>query len=179
MSYSRLIIETERLIIRPFREEDFEPAYRMNLDAEVTKYTGDGGVVSREETERRIREDVFTDYEKHGFGRLAVELKSENKFIGFTGLKYLEDLKEVDLGYRFMKNYWGMGIATESAKASINLGFEKLGLSKIIAMTLPENTGSIHVLDKLQFKFDKHFMEDGIQLNLYSLMKKQVNKTND
>ena len=64
-------------------------------------------VVSKKEIEQRIIENVFGDYKKYGFGRLAVELKSENKFIGFTGLKYLKEMDEVDLGYRFMKAYWG------------------------------------------------------------------------
>jgi RimJ/RimL family protein N-acetyltransferase len=168
---TNLFIETERLLIRPFKMEDIEPSYTMNLDAEVSKYTGDGGVVSKKEIERRIVENVFGDYEKYGFGRLAVELKGENKFIGFTGLKYLEDLDEVDLGYRFMKEYWGKGIATESGKACVNLGFNKLGLKKMIAMVLPENTGSIHVLEKLNFKYEKEILEDNQLAKLYSLIK--------
>ena len=75
MTYSDLIIETERLLIRPFSLDDIEPSYAMNLDIEVSKYTGDGGVVSKKEIRRRIIEDVFGDYEKHGFGRLALNLK--------------------------------------------------------------------------------------------------------
>jgi len=151
--------------------EDIEPSYKMNLDAEVSRYTGDGGVVSKKEIERRIIENVFGDYEKHGFGRLAVELKGENKFIGFTGLKYLEDMDEVDLGYRFMKEYWGKGIATESAKACLNLGFETLELNKIIAMVLPENIGSIRVLEKLNFEYEKDIIEDNQLAKIYSLIK--------
>jgi RimJ/RimL family protein N-acetyltransferase len=158
--------------------EDIEPSYIMNLDAEVSKHTGDGGVVSKEEIERRIVENVFGDYEKHGFGRLAVELKGENKFIGFTGLKYLEDMDEVDLGYRFMKEYWGKGIATESAKACVNLGFNKLGLKRLIAMVLPENIGSIRVLEKLNFEFEKEIIEDNQLSKIYSLIKEKApNKT--
>jgi len=178
MSNSNLFIETERLLIRPFKMEDIEPSYIMNLDAEVSKHTGDGGVVSKEEIERRIVENVFGDYEKHGFGRLAVELKGENKFIGFTGLKYLEDMDEVDLGYRFMKEYWGKGIATESAKACVNLGFNKLGLKRLIAMVLPENIGSIRVLEKLNFEFEKEIIEDNQLAKIYSLIKEKApNKT--
>ena len=140
--------------------EDIEPSYTMNLDTEVSRYTGDGGVVSKKEIERRIVENVFGDYEKHGFGRLAVELKEENKFIGFTGLKYIEDMDEVDLGYRFMKEYQGKGIATESAKACVNLGINTLGLKRMIAMVLPENIGSIRVLEKLNFEYEKDIIED-------------------
>lgn len=171
---SDLIIETERLIIRPFTLADIEPSYAMNLDAEVSKYTGDGGVVDKKEIERRIVENVFGDYKKYGFGRLAVELKAENKFIGFTGLKYLEDMHEVDLGYRFMKEYWGKGIATESGKACIHLGFNTLGLNKIIAMVLPENLASIHVLEKLHFEFEKEVMEDHQLAKVYSLKKEKA-----
>jgi len=171
MSYSKLRIQTERLLIRPFRLDDIEHAYAMNLDEEVSKYTGDGGVVTKEEIERRIIEDVFGDYKKHGFGRLAVELRGENKFIGFTGLKYLEDLNEVDLGFRFMKKYWGMGIATESAKACIKLGFDTLALRKLMAMVLPENSASIRVLEKLNFNYEKSIFEDNQRVKLYSLNK--------
>lgn len=171
MSYQKLIIETERLLIRPFTLEDIEPSYAMNLDAEVSRYTGDGGVVSKKEIERRIVENVFGDYKKHGFGRLAVELKRESTFIGFTGLKYIEDLDEVELGYRFMKEYWGKGIATESGKACINFGFHTLGLKKIIGMVLPENKGSIRVLEKLNFEYERYIIEDGQEINIYSLSK--------
>ena len=97
MNNPSLTIETERLLIRPFSLDDIEASYAINLDAEVSKYTGDGGIVSKAEIERRIKEDVFVDYEKYGYGRLAVELKGENKFIGFTGLNYLDDLDEVDI----------------------------------------------------------------------------------
>jgi len=174
MINSKLYIETERLLIRPFKLEDIEPAYVMDADPEVTRYTGDGGVVSKKEIERRIVENVFGDYEKYGFGRLAVELKSENKFIGFTGLKYLEDMDEVNLGYRFMKKYWGKGIATESAKACLNLAFETLELSKVIAMVLPENIGSIRVLEKLNFEYKKDIFEDNLKVKLYSLNKEKA-----
>ena len=171
MPYSKLFIETERLLIRPFTIHDIESAYEMNLDQEVSKYTGDGGVVSKTEMERRIKEDVIGDYEKYGFGRLAVVLKEENKFIGFAGLKYLDDLKEVDLGYRFMSKYWGKGFATESAKACIELGFKTLDLNKLIAMVLPENLASIRVLEKLKFSYEREIMEDNLLAKLYSLQK--------
>jgi RimJ/RimL family protein N-acetyltransferase len=171
MAHSNLIIETDRLLIRPFTMDDIEPAHAMNLDTEVSKYTGDGGVVSLKETERRIIQDVLGDYRKHGYGRLAVVLKKENIFIGFTGLKYLEDMDEVDLGYRFMSKYWGQGIATEAARACVKFGFEAMELKKIIAMVLPENLGSIRVLEKLNFEYEKDIIEDDLLAHQYSLFK--------
>jgi len=87
MSTIHLHIETDRLLIRPFTMEDRAPSYKMNLDADVSKYTGDGGVVSKEEIERRITENVLGDYEKYGVGRLAVELKGEYQWVKIFSLQ--------------------------------------------------------------------------------------------
>lgn len=160
-------IETDRLIIRPFTEDDIEPSYQLNLDEEVSRYTGDGGVVSRQEIERRIKENVMGDYAKYGYGRLAVEWKENSECIGFTGLKYLDDMDEVDLGYRFKRAYWGKGIATETGKICLEYGFNMLGLKRIIALVLPENVGSVRVLEKLHFEFEKEVMEDGLLARQY------------
>lgn len=141
----------------------------MNLDAEVSRFTGDGGVVSKAEIERRIREDVLGDYEKYGYGRLAVEWKTSGKFIGFAGLKYLDDLNEVDLGYRFIRKDWGKGIATEAGQALLGFGFEKLDLKKIIAMVLMANRASINVLNKLGFNFEREITEEEMLIQLYSI----------
>ena len=171
-------IETERLILRPHTMDDVEPSYQMNLDKEVSRYTGDGGVQTREEIHRRIKENVLGDYAKYGFGRFAVILKSENKFIGFSGLKYLPDLDEVDLGYRLIRQYWGKGYATESALASLDFGFNQLGMDKIIALALPENKASIHIMDKLGFEFDKKVVEDGLEAVQYVLWNEKVKTRN-
>jgi RimJ/RimL family protein N-acetyltransferase len=171
-----LTIETDRLLIRPYTLGDIEPSYKMNMDAEVSKYTGDGGIVSKKEIEKRIKENVFGDYKKYGYGRLAIELKGENKFIGFAGLKFLPELKEVDLGYRLMKTYWGKGIASEAAKACVSYGFEHLKLNKIIAMVLPENSASIRVLEKLNFQYEKEITEDNQTAKLYVLYNKKTPK---
>ena len=162
-------IETDRLILRPFTIDDIIPAYELNLDPEVTRYTGDGGVVSFEEMERRIKEDVIGDYKKRGFGRFAVDDKETQEFIGFAGLKYLDDMSEVDLGYRFKKSYWGKGIATEAGMACVDFAFSQLNLNKIIALVLPDNKASIRVLHKLNFCFDKVIMENGLSVQKFEL----------
>ena len=162
------ILVTERLILRPFEEKDIEPTYQMNLDAIVSKYTGDGGVVSYDEIERRIRENIFTDYKKYGYGRMAIELKSTGEFIGFCGLKYLEDIMEVDLGYRLKSTHWNKGYATESCHAIVDFGFNELKLNKIIALVLPENLTSINVLGKLDFEYEKEIETDGLSTLMFN-----------
>ena len=169
ISKSDLFIETQRLLLRPFDVIDIVPAYEMNLNAKVSQYTGDGGVVSKEEIERRIKDDVLGDYKKHRFGRLAIEWKENKEFIGFAGLKFLEDTEEVDLGYRLREAYWGRGIATEAGKACLELGFLKLNLEKIIAMTLPANLKSENVLGKLGMQFLEYRIEEGEKIKVFEI----------
>ncbi len=164
------VIETKRMILRPFTLDDIPASHLMNLDAEVSQYTGDGGVVSLHEIERRIKENVLGDYKKYGYGRLAVEEKGGENFIGFCGLKYIPEDKEVDLGYRFMKKYWGKGLATEASKACLDYGFNTLKLKRVTATVLPDNHASINVLRKLGFTFEKEIIEDGELVLFYALV---------
>lgn len=161
------IIETERLLLRPFTMADVNGSYQLNLDAEVTKYTNDGGGVSYEEIKKRIHGVVHGDYEKYGFGRFAVIYKDTNEFVGFSGLKYLSEYDEVDIGYRFNQKYWGKGIATESAHASLEFGFQKLKLEKIVGYAMPENMASVRVMEKLGFEFEKDYLEEGVLVRKY------------
>ena len=80
------------------------------------------------------------------------------------GLKYLSDLNAVDVGYRFMPEYWGNGIATEACIASLDFGFGRLALNEIIGIVMPENTASIRVLEKSGMQFRRHFEYDGFHV---------------
>ncbi len=168
-------IETERLILRPFQMEDVPAWHILNQDPEITRYTGDGGVVSEQEIGHRIREHVLGDYRKHGFGRWAVIHKENNELIGFAGLKYLPDLDVVDLGYRFKQDYWRQGIATEASRASLKFGFETLGLTQIVAYILPANVGSEKVLKKLNFSYVRSIIEEGELEHEYVLTATEYN----
>jgi RimJ/RimL family protein N-acetyltransferase len=165
------ILETARLRLRPHTLDDVDASHRMNLDAEVSRFTHDGGVVDRSEVERRIRENVLGDYARYGFGRLVVERKDTGAFIGFCGLKWLEDLGEVDLGYRLMRAHWGQGYATEASRACVEWGFLELGLERIIALVLPENMASIRVLEKLGFVHAHDMEEAGVRAMCFALVK--------
>ena len=149
--------------------DDVDGAYAVNRDPEVSKYTGDGGPKSRDEMVTILSEHVIADYQKNGYGRYAVIHKESGEYIGFSGLKYLPEKDEVDLGYRFAKKYWGQGIATESCRPFLEYGFKTLKLDKIIAMVLPDNLGSERVLEKLGFSFEKRFTEDDVEVVQFAL----------
>ena len=97
----------------------------------------------------------YPDYAKHGFGRWACIHKASGRFIGFSGLKRLEDFDgEVDLGYRFFPEFWGQGLATEAGLPCIRYGFDVLKLERIIGLVLPDNVASARVLEKCGMRFE-------------------------
>ena len=149
----KIILETPRLVLREITPLDAQNAYDLNADWEVIKYTGDDAFESVEAAQKFL--ENYKDYVKNGFGRWAVILKEKDEFLGWCGLKYNEDIKEVDLGYRFSQKNWGKGYATESAKACLEYGFNQLNLETIIARANQENTASINVMKKLSMQFEK------------------------
>jgi len=105
----KLILETERLLLREFDEGDVGPFYRMGTDPDVTRYTGVGALTSPEHALEIMRAYPLADYRKYGYGRWACVWRPSGEVIGFAGLKYLADLGEVDIGYRLLPAYWGQG----------------------------------------------------------------------
>ncbi len=157
---NNIIIETPRLLLREFREEDASFFFELNEDPEVVRYTGDPPFGSVEEARQFLRD--YGQYEKFGYGRWAVLLKGEEKdgspaWIGWCGLKYTPELDETDIGFRFFRRYWGQGYATEAARACLDYGFGALGLKQVVGRVMKGNKASIRVLEKIGMEFWKEF----------------------
>src|SRR5205085_9361566 len=133
----KVILETNRLLLREYVEEDAEAFFRLNTTPEVLRFVPDKALLSVEQARQILIDHPIADYQKHGFGRGACILKSTGEQIGFAGLKYLEELGEVDVAYRLMPAYWGLGLASEAAQASVRFGFTNLGLTRIIGLVMP------------------------------------------
>jgi ribosomal-protein-alanine N-acetyltransferase len=146
---SSFLFETQRLGFREFSPNDSSDLYRLNSDSEVIRYTGDSPFASEQEAHNFVL--GYDKYRIDGFGRWAVINKSNQEFLGWSGLNRIG--AEIDLGYRFFRSAWGQGFATEAAQACLDYGFRRLGLSRIIARALPENIGSWRVLEKVGMKF--------------------------
>jgi RimJ/RimL family protein N-acetyltransferase len=171
------IIETSRLILREFEIDDAENMFLLNSNPEVIKYTGDLAFVSISDAKTFLMQ--YDDYQMNGFGRWSVIVKDSNKFIGWCGLKLNEE-NFVDIGFRFFKREWHKGYATESAKACLNYGFNKLKISEIIGRVAKENKASIRVLGKLGMIFWKLDNCKGIENSIYyKLNKSQFNTLSD
>ena len=160
--------QTDRLILRAFEIDDAEAFYQLNSSPEVTRYTGEADCPSVEAARAAI--EAYPDFARHGFGRWATVLGSTGQVIGMTGLKRLEDWNgEVDLGYRFLPEYWGRGLATEASRAALQYGFEVIGLERIIGLVMPDNTASIRVLEKVGMQREKSVRYDGDPAEQYAI----------
>tara|TARA_B100000902_G_scaffold20502_1_gene24594 strand:+ start:569 stop:1054 length:486 start_codon:yes stop_codon:yes gene_type:complete len=159
--------------------------FDLNSNPLIQKYTGDSLVTTKEQAEEILHNIVLKDYKIYGYGRFAVIHKPDQKLIGFTGIKYLPKANgESDLGYRFLPEYWGKGIATESSKMSLKFAFNKLKLKQIFGFVELENSASKNVLLKVGFKLDKIDFYPGEEdipekktLQWFVLKKKEYAKT--
>jgi len=148
------VLETKRLVLREVTREDVDDMFRLHSNVLVGKYTGEPPITSKEEMMRAIDERVHL-YKKVGYGRWPTFLKDGMQFIGWAGLAYLPEFDEIDLGYRFLPEFWGMGFATEASEAILKYGFGKLDLERIVAIAMKENKASIRVMEKVGMAFDK------------------------
>ena len=151
----KVILETDRLLLREYVEEDAEAFFKLNTDPEVLRFVPDKALLNVEQARQILIDHPIADYRKHGFGRGACILKSTGEQIGFAGLKYLEELGEVDVAYRLLPTHWGQGLATEAALASVRYGFADLGLKRIIGLAMPENIASVRVLEKAGLRYSE------------------------
>ncbi|WP_452223291.1 GNAT family N-acetyltransferase [Lacinutrix chionoecetis] len=167
----KIITETKRLYLREFKIEDAIHFYEMNLDNDVIKYTGDAAFSSLKKAEDFLLK--YNQYQLHNMGRWAVCDKTTDEFLGWCGLKLHPNsnisLQFVEVGYRFYKNHWNKGYATESCKAAISYGFKTLKLNTIFAHAHIDNLASHHVLKKCGLHFVNKDNYDGMPVYLYKI----------
>lgn len=166
------IIETDRLILRPFTSNDLDALASIGSDPDVMHYIGDGKPQSREQTEQRLNA-IIEHHSRHGFGLWAAVDKSSGDLMGFCGLQLLDNTSEVEVGYRLAKRFWGMGLASEAAMASLRYGFEDLGLDRIVAVVHPENIASRRVIEKIGLKYVKDAWFYNKKLKYYAISRDQ------
>lgn len=160
------VIETARLRLRGFRQDDLNDLAALFADADVMRYVADGQPASRETAEKAIN-SVIEHWRRHGFGRWAVEARETCEFVGYGGLRSLLGTPEVV--YHLAKANWGKGLATELARASLHYGFDDHGFERIVAIAKPPNAASIHVMEKLGMRFEMQTSYYGIEVVQYSI----------
>lgn len=163
----KIFLETDRLILREILPSDAYSMLALDSNPNVLQYIGIQPITNLETCRKNIRY-IRDQYEKNGIGRWAVIHKDTNEFVGWSGLKLVNDKiingrqNFYDLGYRFLEEYWGQGFGYEAAQAIINYGFETLALTKISAYLDPKNMASRKILEKCGLRYIETFEENDI-----------------
>jgi RimJ/RimL family protein N-acetyltransferase len=144
------MIETERLRLRTWRDEDVAPFAALNGDQTAMRFMP--SVMTADET-RAMVERIRAHFDAHGFGLWAVEVPGVAPFIGFVGLQRptfeAHFTPCVEIGWRLLPAYWGKGYATEAAAAALRFGFEDLNLDQIVSLTVLANKPSWSVMERI------------------------------
>lgn len=176
------MIKTKRLILRPWKKEDFALFAEMNKDPRVREYFPT--LLTREESDEQAAK-----FQKHiqetGWGIWAAEVPGIADFIGFIGIqpvKFAPFTSSVEIGWRLAHQFWGRGYAPEGAEAALEFGFERLNLPEIIAFTPTQNVRSMKVMEKIgmkrdnQLDFDHPAVEAGHPLKPHVLYRIKENE---
>ena len=173
------MIETSRLILRPWRENDLAPFAEMSADPMVMRLLS--GVLTREASDayaRRAQQHLA----EHGFCKWAVEAPGVAPFIGAVGLTHVRFeasfTPAVEVAWRLSRRFWGQGYATESARAAMQDGFARVGLQEIVALTTLDNHPSQRVMVRLgmtrSIEFDHPLIAEGNPLRRHILYRIQA-----
>jgi RimJ/RimL family protein N-acetyltransferase len=148
-------LHTERLVLRGWREADREPFAALNADPEVMRYFP--ATMTRSECDAFI-DQVGTRWADGGPSWWAVEVIDGAPCIGFVGLSVVRPdspvAPAVEIGWRLARDHWGRGYATEAAIASLRYGFDELDLDEIVSFTVPANTASRRVMERIGMRYD-------------------------
>lgn len=163
-------VETARLYLRRLQPTDMDDYYqRIYADPEVMRTLPSGKAISREAFDVRIPTFMVDHWHAHGFGPWIVIHKSDQQCIGHCGLRYWPGSSDIEVLYAFDKRYWGKGLATEGARASLRYGFAELHLDRIIAAAFVDNQASRRVLAKLGMQYEKTMLFSGLEVACYAI----------
>lgn len=150
-----IILETERLLMRTWTDQDIDPMVVIDQDPKVCEFLP--AIGTRESTEATVRK-IMQHYTQHGFSLYAVELKATGKFIGWTGLAIpsfeAHFTPAVEIGWRLASHYWNQGYASEAARAVLHYAFTVLNLKEIVSFTAVNNKASRRVMEKIGLHHD-------------------------
>lgn len=169
------VIQTERLILRQWHEEDFALFAELNADLRVMEYFP--SPLSREESDQMIRR-MQAKIEETNWGVWAVSVPGVAPFIGFIGLAEptfkAHFTPAVEVGWRLAYPFWGKGYATEGALACLKYGFEKLNLKEVVSFTAIQNLRSRAVMTRIGMHYDPRDDFDNPKLSEGHALKRHV-----
>ena len=160
-------LETPRLRLRQFREDDLDAWARITSDPEVMRYVG-GSALTREDAWRSLGY-LLGHWKIRGFGLWAAEEKQTGALVGRIGLYQPEGWPGLEVGWLVERARWGEGFASEGGAASLAYAFEALGAQRVISVIEPPNAASIRVAEKLGERFCERRQLQGKQVSIYAI----------
>ncbi len=164
-----MLLKTSRLQLREFNLKDTDFLISLLNSEGWLQFIGERYVKTTPQALIYLKERLIKSYKDFRFGFYLVELNDSKIPIGMCGLVKRDFLEYPDLGFAFLPQYNGFGYGLEASKAAIQFAKEELNQKKLLAITDPKNQKSIHLLEKLNFKFDQIIKSEKEDLNLYSL----------
>ncbi len=155
-----IFVETERLLLRRFTEDDVDDLVELDGDPEVMHFVTGGRPTSRAEIEDEVLPAFLEYYARFdGYGFWAAIEKPTGRFVGWFHFRPAADARpnEVELGYRLRTSAWGNGFATEGSRALIDKGFAELGVERVVASTMAVHVASRRVLEKAGLRYVRTF----------------------
>ncbi|MCM3904733.1 MAG: GNAT family N-acetyltransferase [Pyrinomonadaceae bacterium] len=164
------ILETERLVLRRMMADDAEFILELVNQPSFIHFIGDKGVRNHADAVQYIQTGPMANYERFGFGQYLVEIKDSRVPIGMCGLTKKDSLPDVDLGFALLPAFWSKGYAFEAAAAVKAYARDVLAISRLVAVTNPDNESSIKLLEKLGFRFERmiRLSEDASEIKLFA-----------
>jgi RimJ/RimL family protein N-acetyltransferase len=164
------ILTTERLSLRQLSADDAGFMLRLLNEPSFIQHIGDKGVRTLEGARAYLASGPLASYERHGFGLWLVEEKASGAPAGICGLLKRDVLEDVDIGYAFVPEFWSRGYASEAAAAVLAHARSALGLRRVLAVVSPDNHGSIRLLEKLGFTYERmvRLSDDDDEIKLFA-----------
>ena len=166
------ILETPRLILRPFREDDLDLLAPLMAHTDFMRFSL--GVYSREQTAAFL--DKVIGWQRRGLpSQFAVIYREENRLIGYCGFfhQQIDGIDEIEIGYRLHPDYWNQGLATEAAQAVRDHGFTDLNLPRVISLIHPDNLPSRRVADKNGMTLEKETVFRGFPTLVFVIRREE------
>lgn len=161
--------ETQRLRLRELREDDAPFALAQLNDPDFLAHIGDRGVRDLAQARDYLATGPMASYANNGYGLWGVELKASGQLAGMCGLVRRDALPGPDLGYAFLPDFRGQGLARESAALALAFGFGTLALPRILAIVTETNTASRRLLEFLGMHLDGPRALGGETLLVYAI----------
>lgn len=172
------IIETSRLVLRPFTEGDVDSFHDILCEPGMLRYFPRTEPPPRDQVEAWV-DKVLSHWEERGYGLWAVEPKSQRVLVGRCGLQYLPDTDEIEADGLLSTPFWNKGYATEAADAALGYGFNNPELVSVVGIVHPDNAASRRVLEKIGMRFTERKPYFGMDCLRYAIDRERYLKTHD